>query len=442
MNFKTLLSFRKIILASVYLFSIILISKYTMQSDFEHIYVYYSTLFLAYILLYKILSVEEIWTFTIALIFITFVINYNVIPNWSDDIYRYYWDGILVSSGFNPYDKLPSELLNSGIDGITSELYEKLNSPNYFSVYPPFAQLFFAIAAKFSCQFSGFVILLRLLYMIPFFLSAFALKGLLKRLNASANLGFLILCNPLILVEGLINLHLEMISVSLLILFLYYIQKSTKSHWIYYYALSIATKLNPLVLFPYLFKTILKSNPSLFLKFTLFSLVLFTGVFINANLSHLFKSIDLYFQNFEFNASIYYILRYVGFEYSGYNLIKYIGPLLALSSMIIITLKSFRLEDKFNFNRLLLIGTFAYFVLLIGSTIVHPWYLIPLVMFGTLVRFWPAIVWSYVIILSYHNYAGGVYYEDLRYIAIEYFLLFGSLLWWYQTRKRAQQITR
>nr|HPQ20820.1 hypothetical protein [Saprospiraceae bacterium] len=106
MNFKTLLSFRKIILASVYLFSIILISKYTMQSDFEHIYVYYSTLFLAYILLYKILSVEEIWTFTIALIFITFVINYNVIPNWSDDIYRYYWDGILVSSGFNPYDKL------------------------------------------------------------------------------------------------------------------------------------------------------------------------------------------------------------------------------------------------------------------------------------------------------------------------------------------------
>lgn len=66
-------------------------------------------------------------------------------PNLSDDIYRFVWDGKLIDAGINPFTYLPSHYIenNISVDGLTSELYGKLNSPNYFTIYPPFAQFLF-----------------------------------------------------------------------------------------------------------------------------------------------------------------------------------------------------------------------------------------------------------------------------------------------------------
>ena len=66
-------------------------------------------------------------------------------PSLSDDGYRYLWDGVVqVEDGVSPYRYRPSDpALANRHDGV---LYERMNSPDYYSVYPPVSQGVFALA--------------------------------------------------------------------------------------------------------------------------------------------------------------------------------------------------------------------------------------------------------------------------------------------------------
>ena len=58
----------------------------------------------------------------------------------------------------------------------------------------------------------------------------------------------------------------------------------------------------------------------------LFFLPFLSGAFAE----NFFSSINLWFQKFEFNASFYYLIRWIGYEIEGYNIIAYAGPAMAL----------------------------------------------------------------------------------------------------------------
>jgi len=65
-------------------------------------------------------------------------------PVLSDDFYRFRWVGLLVSHGHNPFAETPRQLLlHPPPDSAALPLAElrrllpRLNSPAYFSVYPP-----------------------------------------------------------------------------------------------------------------------------------------------------------------------------------------------------------------------------------------------------------------------------------------------------------------
>src|SRR5579884_948487 len=70
------------------------------------------------------------------------------LPNLSDDFYRFIWDGRLLAHGVNPFSHLPSYYASQNntdisIFGLSRELFDKLNSPNYFTIYPPVCQYIF-----------------------------------------------------------------------------------------------------------------------------------------------------------------------------------------------------------------------------------------------------------------------------------------------------------
>ncbi len=67
-------------------------------------------------------------------------------PTLSDDGYRYIWDGLVTAeTEHSPYDFRPSD---SALQRLQREtLFERINSPNYFSVYPPMSQVVFRVAA-------------------------------------------------------------------------------------------------------------------------------------------------------------------------------------------------------------------------------------------------------------------------------------------------------
>ena len=71
-------------------------------------------------------------------------------PNWSDDYPRFLWDGELVKMSQNPYMETPENWLKNNPESVNpylENLFELMNSPAYFSVYPPLNQSIFYVAA-------------------------------------------------------------------------------------------------------------------------------------------------------------------------------------------------------------------------------------------------------------------------------------------------------
>lgn len=63
-------------------------------------------------------------------------------PELSDDIYRYLWDGLTILHGGNPYGFAPLDAKQSA-----SELLSHVNHPHLITIYPPAAQIIFAVGA-------------------------------------------------------------------------------------------------------------------------------------------------------------------------------------------------------------------------------------------------------------------------------------------------------
>jgi hypothetical protein len=82
-----------------------------------------------------------------------------------------------------------------------------------------------------------------------------------------------------------------------------------------------------------------------------------------------------------------------------------------------------------TFPQALLLLLTAYFLL---ATIVHPWYLTPLVALSVFTRFRFPLVWAALAVLSYAAYRTSAYTEHLGLVALEYaltLLVLGYELW-------------
>jgi hypothetical protein len=146
------------------------------------------------------------------------------------------------------------------------------------------------------------------------------------------------------------------------------------------------------------------------------------------------SSVDLYFRKFEFNAGIYYILRYFGEQISGYNLISYIGPLLGLITLGY-NLYHAKAKKTYEYKDFIHYALLVWTVYLLLATTVHPWYIIPILFFSIFTSFRYPLIWSYLVFISYVNYSYPEYYENLWWIALEYFLLFVYIIKEYRIRK-------
>lgn len=63
-------------------------------------------------------------------------------PELSDDIYRYLWDGHVLSEGINPYGHAPGHEAHAAI---RTPWHAQINHPEIPSIYPPLSQLLFGL---------------------------------------------------------------------------------------------------------------------------------------------------------------------------------------------------------------------------------------------------------------------------------------------------------
>ncbi|MFT6829080.1 MAG: alpha-1,6-mannosyltransferase [Roseivirga sp.] len=179
------------------------------------------------------------------------------IPALSDDVYRFIWDGRLITQFVDPYKQLPIDYLSQGIEGITPDLFLKLNSPDYFSVYPPFNQIFFFLSVLISpgSEFWSIVIL-RLVIFIFELGNIGLIRKLLRHYKLPDRYGLFYALNPMVILELTGNLHFEGIMIYFLLLALWYFEQN-KLHWsAVFFGLSVATKFLPLIFLPLLIRKI------------------------------------------------------------------------------------------------------------------------------------------------------------------------------------------
>jgi alpha-1,6-mannosyltransferase len=358
---------------------------------------------------------------------------FTSLPSLSDDFYRFIWDGSLIHLGIDPYGAKPEDLISSAeLPTYIGTLFQNLNSPQYFTVYPPLNQLLFWIATIFGESTLASVNILRFFIVIAEIGSFWLLQKLSAHYQKSKDISLWYFLNPLVILEFTGNLHFEAFVIFFLLLGLYYLTKSNFVKGGLSFGGAIAMKLLPLIFIPALFFHLKRKNGIITISVAFLVVVasliplLSTSLFVNIQ-----KSLGLYFQSFEFNASLYYIFREVGFWVKGYNIIGSLGPWLSISSMtIIITISYF--GRKWMLPKAMLWVLFTY---LICATTVHPWYILPLIPLGLLSGFYFPIVWSILIFVTYVGYTLEGYDLPMYWVVIEYFCLVVFMIFEFKRKK-------
>ncbi|QXP77579.1 MULTISPECIES: mannosyltransferase [Winogradskyella] len=420
---------------------------YTTRTEYYKIVALYAALFF---LFYKLVDYNKtnlkLLTYTAVILRLIFIFS---TPNLSQDFYRFIWDGRMIFEGFNPYLYTPDSFINNGIFPIkqAQELYNGMGelSSSHYTNYPPINQLCFTIAALFSSHgILGSIISMRLIIIAADIGTLYFGKKLLERLKLPSNRIFWYILNPFIIIELTGNLHFEGVMVFFLI-WAFYLLYSDKWKWAaVIFACSISVKLIPLMLLPLFFKFFRTTKtsqicyPKLITFYAIIGitiLLLFLPFFSMEFVNNYSKTVGLWFGNFEFNASIYYLLRAIGYSITGYNEIAIIGKILPIISVFIIF--GFSLFKQNNslpklITSMLLVFTCYLFL----STTVHPWYIATLVIFCVFTNYKFPLVWSFVIILSYLAYSNTSNTENLWIIGLEYLIVFSVFIWEVVLKKR------
>lgn len=355
-------------------------------------------------------------------------------PNLSQDFYRFIWDGRLIAHRWNPFAHIPQELYGNPdfhIQQATQLLKGMGNlSAGHFSNYPPVSQLIFAISGfLFPGNILGSLMSMRFFLILADLGSLYFGAKLLKELKLPEYRIFWYILNPFVIIELTGNLHFEGLMVFFLILSIYLLLKRNWFFSAVFFGLAISVKLLPLIFVPLLFNYFRKNsnlvNLQLYYLLVGLTVVLtFIPFYSPEVVSNFMSSVGLWFGKFEFNASIYYIVRWIGFQVKGYNIIETAGKILPLISIAFILFLSF-FRKNHTLRQLIENMLFASTFYLLLSTTVHPWYLTVPLMLSIFTRFRYMIVWSAVIVFSYFAYSNPAYEENLWLVALEYLIVVG-----------------
>jgi hypothetical protein len=356
------------------------------------------------------------------------------LPPWSDDYFRFIWDGRLWTHGINPFAALPVDYMadptRAAALGLTPEVFAGLNSPSYHTIYPPLLQGIFWLAATLSpTSIVGAVWVMKAFVLAAEAGTLWLLRDLLRPGGKPQRWLAFYALHPLVVMELCGNLHFEALMITALLGAIWLLNRLGAKGWwasALSLGLGVVAKLLPLMLLPLMLRRLGWGRSLAYGSVVLLLTgLLFLPIFDLPTLRNLFQSVDLYFHRFEFNASVHYLVRWVGYQLYGRNLIRTFGTWLALASVGVMLLYTF-MERRPRLATLPLGMLWFFAIYFAGSPIVHPWYGTTLVALACLTRWrWP-MVWSLLLPLSYATYRTPAYLEDYRLTALIYL---GALAW-------------
>ena len=285
-------------------------------------------------------------------------------PLLSDDFYRYLWDGLVQHAGDNPYRYLPSDDRFAAFHDMVE--YQKSNSQDYHSVYPPVSQMAFYLAAAFrGWGFQVAYMAMKCQWLVLELAGIWALSRMVRARDV-----MLYAWNPLVVVALVGQGHTETGMVGAMLLAIYALRHQ-RAGWASV-ALAVAgwIKLYPFLLFPFLLNRYgwKKIWPGVTV-----AAAIGIGYFDLETLGNLNRSLDLYLSYFSFNAGPYFVLR----EWSWTLGLGDLRPLISAALMAVFGVVGLltwwgHRREKITFETAVFLVFGAY---LACSRTLHPWYL-------------------------------------------------------------------
>jgi len=407
------------------------------RADFAHVVSLFATLFTLYCVLMNAIQKrhDEKVAFWASILF-RLILLFSL-PNLSNDFYRFIWDGRLLEHGENPFSKIPSDYSQEELSalGLSDELFSKLNSPNYYSVYPALCQLGFWLGATTSPSSVFLSVVVMKLYLLLFECGTlYLLPKLCKISGVKEKYAMLYGLNPLVIIEISGNLHFEAVMIFFLILTLYLLGSAEKrgnnATWVgaLTLALSASAKLLSLIFLPIFLRHLGWEKGVRFATITMLIAVALLLLLVPvASGANLLSSLRLYFQTFEFNASIYALTRWAATRAIGDEAASMVGALLGGVAMILILGLAFFCHAK-SLRTSMEAMLFSLAIYFFFATTIHPWYLTTLVALSVVSRYRFALIWSGMATLSYSTYQSIPYQEQAILTFIEYAVVLGVLM--------------
>lgn len=367
-------------------------------------------------------------------------------PQWSEDGVRFLWDGELLRQGQNPYLLTPAQVqeqLGAGAAVYLTQLFEELNSPHYYSVYPPLNQLLFWGAAQFAQgHLEKGYLALRLLLLLGEVGVFSLLCWLFSRLGLPQKQIIFYWLNPLVILEVVGNLHFEGLVLFFLVASLAAMSRQKLGFSGMFWGLAIGMKLLPLLFAPaFLFWKQTRKSLGFWGMAVGIGLLCFLSLALGGAWQNFFQSLQLYQGKFEFNASVYYLLRAMGNWLVGYNtigILTKLGMVITLAGVIWMAWK----RSQATFEGMIGLWVQLYLLYFILQPVVHPWYLLPGLGLSVLTRQWAFLLWSFGAIFSYQAYSQNPVQEQALFLMLEYGLVLLGLYLDYFRKQRTTNLER
>lgn len=357
-------------------------------------------------------------------------------PSLSDDIFRYVWDGKLFASEQNPYEFAPSsESLEKFRD---SEIFPFINHKEIPTVYPPVLQFIFGLNAFLGVSVFG----MKFLVVLFEFGLSFVLYKILILLKEKKDFFFFYFLNPLVIIEFAGQGHSDVIGVFFIFLGIYFYLTKKEFIPIIFFTFAGLVKFIPFAFLPFYKKG--RKPKGIALTFGIVFLLYLPFVEIG---SKLFEGFFVYSKHWSFNESIFAILQN-GLSVLGVTtskafeigFITFENPARDFSKVIILAIWGFswlflfckNLKSESSLETLKSIFILLVLYLLLTPTL-QPWYLIWILPFLAIWRYFSFLLLSCLVLVSYYvlkDYATlGIWKEELWVSLVQYIPFYLILFW-------------
>ncbi len=301
-------------------------------------------------------------------------------------------------------------------------IFPMLNSKAYVTAYPPFSQLLFR--GTFAL-FGDAVLPMKAVFSAFEFLALIVAWRLLTALRQPLEPLLLVAWNPFFIFEFSHSGHSDSAMLFFVLLSVFLLHRLKLSGSLVSYAGAVLSKLHHALWFPlYLGRAGWRAC----LSGVAAGLALSALYFTPRTLLDYVHSLRLYYRLFEFNASIHYLLRYIGLELFGESWDQatgvYLGAVLLVVSALI--WRYFPVRDA---RSLLHAGFWITTADLCLATTVHPWYLSWAALALPVFPYAFMLYWTGASFLSYMAYQYRPVFEPGWVLLVEYLPMYALMVW-------------